>query len=415
MSPITKLPSLRSMLALSAMVFLIADVQGGVGPFLSVYLGSTLKWNSEKIGLALGTLNIITVICQVPSGLLIDNVHYKRLLIALSTCLIAFACWLITLYPTFWLILFAQAGIGIAASIIPPATSAITLGLVGRPFFPKRISINGTFNHAGNVFTAMMTGITAHILGITWILYIVVIFCLASLVPLFFINKKEIDHNIARELPELNSLQKGDKPIALLDIITNPPILIFCLAVGLFQCANAAQLPLLGQELARLNPSRASFFMASSIVLAQVVMILVAYSLGFLFEKWGRKPIFQFAFLMLIIRAILYVLTDNPYLLLSIQILDGIAAGIFGVLSIIIIADLAKDSGRFNFTQGIVAVFVGTGAGLSNFLGGFIANRFGIHFGLLVLAAVASVGLLVFTSFMPETKGMTNLKKDLYT
>jgi hypothetical protein len=49
------------------------------------------------------------------------------------------------------------------------------------------------------------------------------------------------------------------------------------------------------------------------------------------------------AFLTLPIRGFLFTLTDSPYGVVAIQLLDGVAAGIFGVISIIIAADLCLE------------------------------------------------------------------------
>jgi hypothetical protein len=42
------------------------------------------------------------------------------------------------------------------------------------------------------------------------------------------------------------------------------------------------------------------------------------------------------------IRAVLYTLTTNTVALVAIQILDGVGAGIFGVVSVLVIADLTQ-------------------------------------------------------------------------
>jgi hypothetical protein len=44
--------------------------------------------------------------------------------------------------------------------------------------------------------------------------------------------------------------------------------------------------------------------------------------------------------------------------------MDGIGAAIFGVASVLVIADLTSGTGRFNFTQGVVATATGLGASL---------------------------------------------------
>lgn len=118
----------------------------------------------------------------------------------------------------------------------------------------------------------------------------------------------------------------------------------------------------------------------------------------------GRKPIFLIGFGVLPIRGVLYTLSNNPYFLVSVQILDGIAGGIFGVLSVLMIADLARGTGRFNITQGMLNTAIGIGAGLSNLLTGFVVEKTGYHGAFLMLAAIAVVACAVFWFLVPETK-----------
>lgn len=85
-----------------------------------------------------------------------------------------------------------------------------------------------------------------------------------------------------------------------------------------------------------------------------------------------EPPFFLLGFAVLPIRGVLYTLSNNPYFLVSVQILDGIAGGIFGVLSVFVVADLTKGTGRFNVTQGALNTVIGIGAALSNLLAGFV-------------------------------------------
>jgi xanthine/uracil permease len=65
------------------------------------------------------------------------------------------------------------------------------------------------------------------------------------------------------------------------------------------------------------------------------------------------------------VRGVLYTLTENTGALVAIQILDGVAAAIFGVVSVLVIADLTQGSGRFNLTLGAISMAVGIGASLT--------------------------------------------------
>jgi len=95
--------------------------------------------------------------------------------------------------------------------------------------------------------------------------------------------------------------------------------------------------------------------------------------------------------------------------LVAIQLLDGVAACIFGVVSVLVIADLTQGSGRFNLTLGTVGTAVGIGAALSQVIAGSIVHHFGSAAGFLFLAAVASAAFGIFYFFMPETRDKRSL------
>jgi len=73
------------------------------------------------------------------------------------------------------------------------------------------------------------------------------------------------------------------------------------------------------------------------------------------------------------------------------------------VISVIIAADLMRGTGRFNLAQGLTALCVGVGAGLSNLVSGFIVQAFGYATGFLALAGIAVCALVFFAVLMPET------------
>jgi hypothetical protein len=87
-----------------------------------------------------------------------------------------------------------------------------------------------------------------------------------------------------------------------------------------------------------------------------------------------------------------------------VQFLEGIGAGIFGVVSVLIVADLTKGTGRLNITQGALSTGTGTGAVLSNLFASFVVQAAGFNVGFVTLAAIAHAATLFFALAMPELR-----------
>jgi len=71
------------------------------------------------------------------------------------------------------------------------------------------------------------------------------------------------------------------------------------------------------------------------------------------------------------LRGLLFALNPAPFFMVMVQLLDGISAAIFGVVSVLVVADLTRGTGHFNFTQGLIAAATGIGASLSTVVAGF--------------------------------------------
>jgi MFS family permease len=405
MRPIQPAPSKRTLRALDAVNFLMADVHTGVGPFLAIYLAASLHWNPEDIGVAISAAGIAGLVAQTPVGAFVDRLHYKREALAVGTALLGIGALAVVFFHSFAGVVGAQVVMGVVGTFFPPAMAGMTLGIVGRRGLDLRIGRNETFNHAGNVFAAVTAGLLGYWFSRRSIFYSTAVFCVVTIVAIFFIRSKEIDFDRSRGCEPGDDNKKDSRPSSgFLEVLTNRSLLIFTISVVLFHFANAAMLPLIGEKLSRGHPRGSSLYMAVCIVGAQTVMIPVALAAGRFAHSWGRKAVFLVGFGALPIRGTLYTLTDNPYFLIGVQLMDGIGAAIFGVVSVLVIADLTRGTGRFNFTQGVVATAIGLGASLSNGITGFIVQRAGFNTAFLFLAGVATFALGIFWIFMPETK-----------
>jgi MFS family permease len=389
----------RSQRPLDWLNFFLADVKDGLGPFLAIYLLSSRHWNPGEIGVVMMIAGIATVAARAPFGALIDWTRWKRALIVIAAITVAVGAFAMSLFPNFWVVAAAQAVIGSADAVFPAAVGAISLGIVGPELFTRRVGRNEAFNHAGNAFTAITAGVAGWLLAPRAVLWLVAALAATSILAVLAIKSRWIDHDLARG----SDKGRDGQPSGLRVIFECKPLLIFTASITLFHFANAAMLPLLGEKLAQSNKGVETLFMAACIITAQIVMVPMAILVGHKADTWGRKPIFLAGFAVLPIRGVLYTLTQNPYALVSIQVLDGIGAGIFGALFFIVIADLTQGTGRYNLAQGAASASWGLGAALSNSIAGFIVDKAGFSAAFGFLAGCGFAAFLLLWIAMPET------------
>lgn len=394
-------PSRASLWALDALNVFLADVRDGLGPYLAIYLTSRRHWEPSRVGVAMAAMLAGTVVAQTPAGALVDRVRWKRAAVALASLAVAAGCLLMIAVPTFPVVVAAQAGVGAAAAAFAPAIAALSLGVVGHDRLAARTGRNEAFNHAGNVAAAATAGAAAYALGDWAIFVLVAAMAAASAGTVMMIRERDIDHDLARGV---EAGQGGDGVERASALFRDRRLMAFAAAAVLFHLANAAMLPLVGEKLTHGVHRGSSALMSACIIAAQVVMVPVALAASRHAETWGRKPVFLVGLAVLPVRGLLYTLTTNPYLLVAIQLLDGIGAGIFGVVSVLVVADLTRGTGRFNLAQGALATATGVGAALSNLLAGFVVQEAGFDAGFLTLAALAAAGLAFYALAVPETR-----------
>ena len=381
----------------------LADVRDGMGPFLGTFLREKHYWDAGQVGIALAASQIGTVLAQTPAGALIDGIRWKRLAVAIAAAVVAAGCVVIYLVPTLAVVVVAQTVIGATAAIFPQAVAALTLGLFGRAAMARRTGRNEAFNHGGNVVVAALMGGSAYLFGYGALFFVVACMAAASATAVLLIREADIDHDLACGADDGDG--RSHEAIGIADLFKDRRIAIFAASVVLFHFANAAMLPLVGQKSSDGQKEGAALLMSACIIAAQVVMVPVALVASRLAVSWGRKPVFLIGFAVLPIRGLLYCVSVNPYYLVGVQLLDGIGAGIFGVVSVLVVADLTKGTGRFNLTQGALSTATGIGAGLSNLLAGFVVKAAGFDAGFITLAAIAAAAAIFYAVAMPETRG----------
>ena len=108
----------------------MATMLTGFGPFVAVYLTSQ-HWTQLDIGVVLTVAGLVSLVAQVPGGALVDAARSERLVAGLAIAAIGLSALALGLWPTYPAVQAVAVAQAAAASVIGPATAAISLGLVG--------------------------------------------------------------------------------------------------------------------------------------------------------------------------------------------------------------------------------------------------------------------------------------------
>jgi len=397
--------SQRSLRGLDWFAFFVADIQTGWGPFVATYLTS-VAWTQFDIGLILTIGTITGLALQIPAGALVDRVPAKRLLAALAVASISASALLLALWPIFSVVIAAKVLHAIASSLLGPALVAMSLGLVGHALFSIRLGRNVRFLSLGNAIAAGVAGGIAYYYSNQAIFYLTAALGIPTLIALAQISSSEIDPELARGGISKSGVSTWFDAIS--GLVHHRVLIGFAATIVLFQLANAAMLPILAGILARRGPETAALVLSICILVPQFVVVAIAPWIGVRAQSWGRRPLLLLTFVALSARGAIFAVTSDPYLLVAAQLLDGISAASLGVLVPLIIADVTRGSGHFNFAQGLIGAAVGIGASFSTTLAGFIADTSGPPITFLLLSCVGVMGLVFVFAVVPETRGASS-------
>jgi MFS family permease len=394
-------PSRRSLRGLDWFIFFVADVQTGFGPFVSVYL-TTQKWTQIDIGFVLSIGSIVALIGQMPGGMIVDAARSERVvaggaLIAITVSALAYA--LLPIFP----VVFAAASLhALASCVLGPCIVALSLGLVGYGGIGDRLGRNARFASIGNGVAAAAMGACGYYFTAHAVFFVTAALLLPTLLALSFIQPREVDPDLAHGGPEPAAVEK--KPGSFRAVLRQRNLFILAGCIALFHLANAAMLPLMGSALTTRSSDWATVLIAAFIVVPQAMVALISPWVGHHAQLFGRRRFLLAAFAALALRGVLFATVTHPALLVAVQLLDGIAAASIGIMVPLIVADVTRGSGHFNFAQGLVGTAVGIGASISPTLAGYLSDRFGNAWAFGGLALIAAIGLATTWLILPETR-----------
>jgi MFS family permease len=399
--PFDDTPSSQSRRGLDWLVFFVADIQTGFGPFVAVFLTSQ-KWTQVDIGLVLTVSGLVGLVGQIPFGAIVDAARSVRAVAAITLVSIGASAFAFAAWPIFPMVLAARVVHAAASCMLGLAVASISLGLVGADRMSERLGRNVAFASAGTGLAAAIMGATGYYLSNRAVFLLAGVLTLPALYALFRIRHEEIGptSEAARGAPTTAASLRA----SFAAFARNRSFVVFLICVLLFYLANGAMLPLAASMVTLKSSQAATLMVAAAIVVPQFIVTLFSPWVGLWAQRSGRKPILVLGFGALAVRGFLFASTGDPVLLTLIQVLDGISAAVLGVLVPLTAVDVTRQTGHFNLAQGAIGCTMGIGAAASTTLAGYVSDYVGSQTAFTMLAAMAAIGFVVLVLAMPETK-----------
>lgn len=438
----------------------------------SAFLISSKFYSEKQAGILFFVFGMSQFIFQTPAGYVMDYSDKKVYILAFAAIATTFLTIVTAGFAKEYganlgLMIFIKFLQGSVTSFIPPGLNSITQGIVGAVGMTNQVSRNEMMNHLGTAIIVLIGSLLAFALYPNNMAYLFVISPIACAGVVYFllrIKPEDIDHDAARGLktdaspesdqsvnsnykpPDKENIQTKpsfnfgwgensldvdhaatDTPVAdtPLHMIRDPVLVTFTLICFLFHMANGCVLPLVMQSLA-LEGGRSSMLLSGlCIIVAQCCMVATAKICGDYSAQMGRKPLFLIGLFSVGIRCTILVLLvtfrDNHgsslfinVLILSTQILDGIGAGTFGTMYILVTSDISAGTGRFSFALGITTAAMNIGGTVSGYLGEALAEDLGYKEAFMILGGLSLIPALIFTFIMPETLPKYSDKEDIH-
>ncbi len=370
----------------NAVNFFLADVAGGLGPFLPTWFAEALHWHPEQIGLVMTLGGVFGLALNTPGGAMVDRFGKPKWFIGGGSACILLGVLTMALGHTLPFVIAGEIVQAIGAAVVGPALAAASVGYVGKECFPLQQGRNQAWSNAGNVSAALLVFFGTATFGVNTPLFTLGLMAAFTLIALISLQRPSRQTKRA-------GLAEGGKPISLREFIRQKPVFLFALALLFFNLGNGAMLPLLGLRLAHFGHGNAIRWMSACVIVSQLAMIGVALAAGRLAERFGRVPLLIFACIVLPVRAVIAMIGVAPLWLIPIELLDALGAGTLGVITPPLTADLTWGSGRTQTTLGFVMTIQGIGAAFSNAVGGVLINAIGWKLAFLGLGLPPLVAL----------------------
>lgn len=419
-------------------------IRDGLLPLVAVYLSILDDISDDEVGNLVGLQGWAMVLIVIPAGLLTDNSYKKQwwaavALLGLAACstMELLSEWFFPGAAYLWVHYLMRVGVGLTGPVYDRLLSGITMGVVGLNMFDQQWA---NMILGGQVFKFVFLGIIIifSFLGAGWLIFAgCAAVCVLAILAIMAIPSKNIDHYLVKGVrlrtkererqlatkmsPDKNKIVGEQEKwyVPYLNVFKNKDAICFVFFVFLFHFGNAFLLPLAMLVISEDAGDAAVAWAIGPMIVSELSAFGWTWLLKGQMSKWGRRTIFSFgaliaitarAFLTLWITDVAEAEQQNGgesawarIAILATMIFDGCGSAVYGLMSMVVAADLMKGSGVFNSYCGMINLADKMGGIASAFLGGQMAAAFGRRVSLIILGGIGFLAAAWYLLLVRET------------
>jgi MFS family permease len=383
--------------------FLLADVRGGLGPFIVVFLVTEDGWTPTAAGLVSSIGGWLGLAAQVPLGAWLDRTRHKRGAMLWGLLALSAGAIVIAMAPEFWPVLLANAAMQMVSGVFEPAVAALTVGLCLREALTARMGRNAGWSRAGNIAAAILSGLVAWTFSARAVFLQVPVIAGLAAIAAMTIPYAKVDLRRARGLEPGEERAPG--PQSWTSILRPRSLLVFAACSFLYELADAPLLTLVGQKLGSDRPGTGLVLTSGLILSAQLGMLAASILVGRRGDTLGHRTLMAIGFALLPIQAMLTVVDSTPAWLVGVQLFGGFGTGLFATLTPIWLAETTRGTGRYNLAQGIMGAMRALGAASSGLLGEFMVEQGGYAEAFLGCGIIGAIAAVLLWLGLPQRMG----------
>jgi MFS family permease len=391
---------LRNRIGLYGAYFLGLSGIGFTLPYLPLYLRQE-GMSDRTIGIV-STLAALAGLAQFPIGVWSDRIKRRKPFLVVLLAILALSTWLLhgvhgTVWLGFLVILFAENG-------ICRATAESLFGAEVAQVAPKdqvgtALGILRFWKPLGIIVVALLGSVLAEDFGIGSILLPLAGVQALAVVAALLIHEgpaAESSHTLPQ--PSQDGHERRSDSLGLKD----GAVWVFILAMVLFHIANSPGGVYLGLFL-KTDLHSSERALSYAFIISMVALMLVAQPAGRVADRFGRKSLLIAGWAAMTLRLVLVALAQASWHILVIQVLDGLAQGVFIVVAAAWMTDRLADHKRVGEAQVLVGSALVAGSAIGPTLSSLVVDALGYRGMFWLLAGIGLAATMIVVFFAPET------------